>query len=187
MYKLRSLKKKGQISGPLSGVFIALVGAALAFLVLVIALSLVGQILGTQETIQLADPRTVLAENETITGNGTLSNVGTRGLDANIQNTTVLVLTGDDQLVEGVNYSLDTLGNFTVFQFGATLSNISYNYTVVDTTQASNVSNSGLSGVDNVADLVPVMGLLLGIIALLGLLAILAVMFVGRIGGNEAF
>jgi len=176
--------KKAQT--PINGVFLALMGAALAFLVLVIALSLIGQILGTQEGIQLASAITATTNNETLTANVTLANAITLTLDDNIANSTVQVLSGDNQLTEGVNYSLTAGGVFTTLSTGTDLAwNISYNYTIIATTIASNVSLSGLTATGNISDLVPTMGLLIGIIALLSLLAVLAALFVGRtFGGN---
>ena len=176
--------KKAQ-NGSIQGIFLALMGAALAFLVLVIALSLIGQILGAQQDLQRTTASN-LAVNETVSGNGTLANAGTVTLGNNIDNSTVRVVSGDAVLVEGVNYSLTTVGVYTAFDLaGSTESNVSYNYTVVTDTIAANVSGSGLTGTSNIADLTPTMGLLIGIIALLGLLAVLAVMFVGRnLGGS---
>jgi len=170
----------------LSPVFVGLVAAALSFTVLVIALSLVGQVLETQEDIQLATPVIVNVQNETVTGNVTLANQGTRGLGDNIDNSTVLVLSGDTQLTTGLNYSLGTNGSFQTISTGGDVAwNVSYNFTQIDTTEASNVSASGLTAVGSIGDLVPTMGLLLGIIALLALLAVLAFMFGPSLIGRE--
>lgn len=178
------LGKKGQDA--ISPVFVGLVAAALAFVVLVIALSLTGQILETQEDGQLAVARTVNITDEVLGGNVTLAHQGTRGIGDNIDNTTVLIVSGANQLTNGVNYTLGTNGSFQTLSTGGDVSwNISYNFTQVDTTVASNISSSGLGGVTGIGDLVPTMGLLLGIIALLALLVVLTVMFGPQMIGRE--
>ena len=183
-------KKKGQING----VFVGLTAAVMAFLVLVIAISLTGQILGTQENLQLAAAVTNSQINESLVGNvSKVDHSYTLGNDNNIDNLTERVTNGTgnvtDLLTRGTHYSFYTNGSLTLEAGpnveGNLVYNISYNYTVVSTTVASNISGSGLAGTGNIGDLVPTMGLVAGIFALLSLLGVLVLMFGPRLVGGE--
>ncbi len=187
--------KRGQVNA----VFVGLTTAVLAFLVLVIAISLNGQILGTQQSLQFGAASSIAVVNETFTANGSLARSTTLTLAENIDNTTEVVwnetnvnsTAGDAILTRNTHYELNTLGTLNILHDVAGLGtapnlNVSYNYTTIPSTVASNITESGLIGTGNVSSLIPTMGLIAGVFALLSLLAVLVFMFGPKIiGGGE--
>ncbi len=164
-------------------VFVGIVSASIAFLVLVIAVSLTGQVLQAQQDTQATSAVSIFVLNETVAANNTLANSGTPTLSLNIQNATAAVHneSGID-LTNTVHYTLTKAGLWTILPEVAGLPgdvslNISYNYTLVKETTAFNITESGLTGTANVGDLMPTMGLIVGIIAVLALLAVLVALF----------
>lgn len=177
------MHRKGQ--GNITAIFVTGVVTAIAFAVFVIALSLIGQIITTNQDTQATASTEFTTVNESfpLAANGTLANVDILHFgNAAIDNTSVLVtnktLLDTNVLVQGTDYTV--LGDGTI-NFTNPISvgpvNVTYNSSNFIASTAFNVSADGLSGASNISDLVPMMGLIFGILLVLGLLIGLLVMF----------
>ena len=164
--------KKGQ---GMSGTFIAGVGGVIAFGILVIPLSLMGNVLSIQEASQ--NPILATVTNETFTAdlNQWVNLASPRmGAGAVVSNSTGAILVEDD--LNG--YFLDLL-SARVNVTNSTVDGLPLNitYTSITKSAASNISLAGSSGLLNIGDLVPTMGLVFGIVLVLGVLMGLLVLF----------
>lgn len=181
--KLHPTSKRGQVSG----LFIGGVGGIIAFGVLVIALSLIGQVLTVQQNTQAEGQTSAsTATNESCTVNCTLTNAGTPTLGANIINATAVVTNGSvtsGVLTQHTHWELLATGELTIIDGTETIDavNVTYDYNVFTETVAYNVTGGGLAGTLAVGGLAPTMGLIFGMIIVLGLLVLLMVFFGPRL------
>ena len=187
MYRRLRKNKQGQVGS----VFISGVGGAIAFGVLIITLSLLGQVLLQQQDAQGVQT-SATTTNETLTANVTLANTGTPTIPNNIHNTTEVVWNNSAgvivQLTSSTDYTLTTGGVFNISPETAGIDsadwnvNITYTYTIFAEDASYNITGGGLSGMLNVGNLAPTMGLVFGIVLVLSLL-IMVVLIFGGVGG----
>lgn len=183
--------KRGQVGK----IFLGGVFGAVAFGVMILAVSLLAQVLDTNQDT-LYDTAYLNVVNESHATNGTLTYAETRILDGftnNIDNTTEVVWNVTDdvgvQLTRNTMYTLTKTGDFKIIPDVAGVAsggwnvNITYNYTSFVPTASYNISVSGQTGALSVGGLMPTMGIVFGILLVLSVLLIGFSAFVaGRIG-----